>query len=84
MTDDQWVQVINSVGVVGVLFMNVWFFISGRIVPLSVVDRILLEAEKRTTRMADEIKDGIKAAVKEAIVQGIHEIRNQDNEKKDG
>ena len=79
MTEIQWIQIVNNIGVVGVLFMIVWFFIAGRIVPVSVVDRILQEAEKRTTKMADEIKAGIKEAVREAIVQGIHEIRSQDD-----
>lgn len=79
MTETQWINIFNSVGVVGVLFMNVWFFIKGQIVPVSVVERILQEADKRTTKMADEIKSGIKEAVREAIVQGIHEIRSQDD-----
>lgn len=71
-----WVQIVNTAGVIGLLILQVWAFWSGTVVPKTIVDRILKEAEQRTTKMSGEIKDGIKDAVRDGIVEGVHIVRN--------
>ena len=74
-----WVEIVNSAGIIGILIVQVWLYSTGKVISRPVVDKILNEANQRTTKLADEIKEGIKDAVKGGIVEGIHEVRSNTN-----
>lgn len=75
MSIENILQVVNAGGVIGLLIFCLWMFASGNVVPRSVLDVIIKATEDRTTKLADEIKEGIQDAVKEGIIAGIHEVR---------
>lgn len=68
-------QVINSVGTVGVLFLFVWQFMSGQIWPHKHVEELNKKITESNSALADKITDGIESAVTKGIVLAIHEIR---------
>lgn len=70
-----WMSIINTFGVVGLLVLNLWMFATGRIMPKATVDTMMKAADERTTKVANEIKDGIKEAVQQGIIVGINEVR---------
>ena len=70
-----WMSIINTFGVVGVLVLNLWMFATGRIMPKATVDAMMKAADERTTKLTNEIKDGIEKAVQQGIIVGINEVR---------
>ena len=71
-----WLQIINTGGVIGLLILVLWMFATGNVVPKSTVDTMIKLTEERTVKLANEIKEGMKEAVKQGIIEGIHEVRN--------
>ena len=67
----------------GALVFIVVALIAGWVVPSKAVDRMLEEAENRTTKVANEIKDGIERAVSRGIQAGITEVRNGGSKSKE-
>jgi hypothetical protein len=75
-SETDWLQIINTGGVLGLLLLLVYMFYSGNVVPKSTVDMMIKLTEERTVKLAAEIKEGMKDAVKQGIIEGIHEVRN--------
>lgn len=81
MTGDEmnWLQVINTGGVVAILLIAVIGFMKGNIWPRSTVDKCLTqqrESSEKTaeiigSRLADAVTDGVKGAVQEGISLGL-------------
>lgn len=71
-----WLQIVNTAGVIGLLLIIVYMFFSGNVMPKSTVEMMIKLAEDRTEKLANEIKEGMKEAVKQGIIEGIHEVRN--------
>jgi len=65
--------VINASGVLGLLVVSVWAFYNGKVMSSKIVDKILREADSRTSRLAGEIKSGIQQAVTAGIAAGIQQ-----------
>lgn len=71
-----WLQILNTAGVIGLLVIIVYMFFSGNVMPRSTVEMMMKLAEASTEKLANEIKEGMKEAVKQGIIEGIHEVRN--------
>ncbi len=71
-----WLQIVNTAGVIGVLIIIVYALFSGNVMPRSTVEMMIKLTEERTAKLANEIKEGMKEAVKQGIIEGIHEVRN--------
>lgn len=54
-----WLDVLDS----GVLIFILYLFFTGKVMSSDTVDKILKEAENRTTKLGKEISDGIETAV---------------------
>ena len=65
-------QALNT----GALIAFTFLFVKGEIISKRVVNQILEEANNRTDKLTAEIKQGIKDAVREGIVEGHHIIKN--------
>ena len=76
MENVNWFEVVNTGGTIAVLILNVWMFATGKVIPAGTVDKMMKSADDRTIKLAEEIKQGIKDAVRDGIVSGIHEVRN--------
>lgn len=74
-TAPSWLEIINTGGVIGILVLNLWMFATGKVIPKTTVDAMITALDDRTVKLAEEIKSGIKDAVKEGIMSGIHEVR---------
>ncbi|KAA3645319.1 MAG: hypothetical protein DWQ07_12690 [Chloroflexi bacterium] len=70
----------------GVLLAAVILFVRGDLLSKKVVEIILEEAENRTAKVADEVKTGIRQAVRDGIIEGVHVAKNgkQEGEKSKG
>jgi len=71
-----WLSILNTFGIIGLLVLIVWAFFNGKVMPKSIHDQLMEEAESRTIKLAAEIQDGIKTAVQEGITQAIVYLRN--------
>lgn len=67
ITFDMVLQGLNTAALV----VFIIFFLRGDILPKSVVDRILKEAENRTTALATVIKKDLKEAVADGFTTAI-------------
>ena len=54
-----------------------YLFIAGKIMPETVVDRILKEAEARSAKITQDILDGMKEAVKQGHLEADAEINGR-------
>lgn len=63
--------IINASGALGLLVIGIWAFYNGKIMSSKVVDKILREADARSSKLANEIKLGIQQAVTDGIVAGL-------------
>jgi hypothetical protein len=63
-----WMEVIGQGGTIGVLVLICILFYTGKIMPRSIVNRILKESEASQERLAVSIKAGIAQAVRDGIV----------------
>lgn len=70
-------QLVQTGGVVAVLLYLVFSFMSGKIVPATVVEKLLSEAENRTLKMAEELRNSIKEAVKQGYLEAREELLNK-------
>jgi len=74
-------EIINTGGVVALLVINLWSLATGKVMPKATVDKIIQSNMESTTKLANEIKDGIENAVQNGIVAGIFEVRNGKDKK---
>ena len=63
--------VMNASGALGLLIIGVWAFYNGKIMSSKTVDKILREADARSSKLANEIKSGIQQAVTDGIIAGL-------------
>lgn len=71
----EWIELIKTGGVIAVLCLNLYFLVSGKVIPKEIVDTMMKRADDRTLKLTAEIKDGIKEAVTQGIIMGINEVR---------
>lgn len=80
-------RIIGDLGVTGVLIVNIYLFIKGKILPRSVVDEILQHSETQTKLLVTELKAGFiegveKAAetgAKEGVIAGLEHVNGGKN-----
>lgn len=70
-----WFEIVNTGGTIAVLVLNVWLLATGKLIPKTTMDALIKSMDDRTVKLASEIKAGISEAVREGIVNGIHEVR---------
>lgn len=64
-------DIIKSGGVVTLLVIVGWAFYSGKVVPRSVVEAMLDEADNRTVKMVKELRADIRAAVRDGVMDAL-------------
>lgn len=72
MDTDAILQLLNA----GALLAMVVLYTKGQIVSRPIVDKILEEANNRTDKLTAEIKQGIKEAARDGIVEGLLIVKN--------
>lgn len=75
-TVSDYVSIVTNLGVIGVLTVGIYMFMSGSIVPRSILDLILKVADERTAKVADEISLAIEKAVSRGIVSGLGQVKD--------
>lgn len=68
-----WLDVLDS----GVLIFILYLFFTGKVMSSDTVDKILKEAENRTTKLGKEISDGIETAVYQGSLRARDEKDSQ-------
>jgi hypothetical protein len=80
-THSQTIDLIAAIIDSGVMVVIMILMVRGEILPRSIVDLILTEAEKRSkiivTEILDSIDDKVKHAVKEGVLEGHAEARGR-------
>jgi hypothetical protein len=72
----EWINVISDLGVTGLLLLAVWFGITGKVLPASVVEKQLASMERLAQHVIQEtLSERIKQAVKEGYIEGYYEVR---------
>lgn len=66
-------ELISSILNSGIMIVILGLLLKGEIIPKTVVDRILTEAENRSTAMTQAIFKELQAHVQEAVKDGIIE-----------
>jgi hypothetical protein len=73
----QVLDIAGNLSVVGLLLTSVWAFSTGRIVPKSVMDRMLEEASNRTNKVVRELIATMKAEIYHAVRDGVRDGREK-------
>ena len=72
MEIDIFLQVANT----GALAYIAFAFMKGKIWSSDSVDKMLEANKEQTVKLANEVKNGIKEAVKDGIVAGVYDAKN--------
>ncbi len=64
----------------GALVFFVYMFTTGRVVSVTILERILKEAENRTTKLVTELTETIGESVENAVARGIHKGNGRSKE----
>lgn len=68
-----WLQVVQTFGVVGVLAFNVWAFATGLFVPSKIVDQEVKSIENLHNQIIQvEMTKAIRAAVRDGVLDALH------------
>ncbi len=76
-TIQAYTEIIGNLGYVGLLIAIVVAFYKGWVIPSHLVEKMLQEAEQRTVKIVNEIRQEIAAAVKLGITEALIEIRRE-------
>lgn len=75
---DVW-NIVNTGGVVAVLFWNLYRYQKGDVISRDVHDKIMESQEANTKLMASEILLGIQDAVRLGMIEAYREINGKGN-----
>lgn len=64
-------DIIQSGGAVTALAIISWAFYTGKVVPRNVVETMLDEADSRTMKLVRELRDDIRAAVRDGVTDAL-------------
>lgn len=64
-------DIIKSGGAVAALTIISWAFYTGKVVPRNVVETMLDEADSRTMKLVRELRDDIRAAVRDGVTDAL-------------
>lgn len=67
---------INALGAIAVLLLVAWWFVQGKLYSEKSVERLISAQQESTTKLANEIRDGMRDAVQQGVAAAIHEVRN--------
>ena len=81
-----WIKVITDFGVIGVLIVNIWLFIKGKIWPEAMVDKMIkaqqVAAEQSakiiTSELVDKMKEGVAQGMEQGIARGYLKVNNKE------
>lgn len=64
----------------GALVFFVYMFTTGQVVSVKILEKILKEAENRTTKVVTELTETIGKSVENAVSRGIHKGNGRSKE----